>query len=99
MVQEQINALESRQLELQAKMASTDAHAAKCVKQGKKFSTQYPDEYAEYLEANEEYLEANEEALAELYAQRDAEADAAPKEPIEEPEPSEEPTESAESES
>ena len=73
MVQEQINALESRQLELQAKMASTDAHAAKCVKQGKKFSTQYPDEYAEYLEANEEY-NRNEEALAELYAQRDAEA-------------------------
>ena len=66
MVQEQINALESRQLELQAKMASTDAHAAKCVKQGKKFSTQYPDEYAEYLEANEEY-NRNEEALAELY--------------------------------
>ena len=73
MVQEQINALESRQLELQAKMASTDAHAAKCVKQGKKFSTQYPDEYAEYLEANEEY-NRNEEALAELYAKRDAEA-------------------------
>ena len=73
MVQEQINALESRQLELQAKMASTDAHAAKCVKQGKKFSTQYPDEDAEYLEANEEY-NRSEEALAELYAQRDAEA-------------------------
>ena len=73
MVQEQINVLESRQLELQAKMASTDAHAAKCVKQEKKFSTQYPDEYAEYLEANEEY-NRNEKALAELYAQRDAEA-------------------------
>lgn len=73
MVQEQINALESRQLELQAKMASTDAHAAKCVKQGKKFSTQYPDEYAGYMEANDEY-NRNEEALAELYAQRDAEA-------------------------
>ena len=73
MVQEQINALESRQLELQAKMASTDAHAAGCVKQGKKFNTKYPNEYAEYLEANEEY-NRNEKALAELYAQRDAEA-------------------------
>lgn len=73
MVQEQINVLESRQLELQAKMASTDAHAAKCVKQGKEFSAQYPDEYAEYLKANEEY-NSNEKALANLYAQRDAEA-------------------------
>jgi len=73
MVQEQINALESRQLELQAKMASTDAHAAKCTKLGKKFSIQYPEEYTEYLEANEEY-NRNEESLAELYAQREAEA-------------------------
>ena len=72
MVQEQINALESRQLELQARMASTDAHAAKCMKLGKKFSTQYPDEYAGYVEANEEY-NRNEETLAILYAQREAE--------------------------
>lgn len=72
MVQEQINALESRQQELLAKMASTDAHAAKCVKLGKKFSTQYPEEFAEYEEANAEY-NSNEEALTELYAQRDAE--------------------------
>ena len=73
MVQEQINALESRQLELQTKMASTDAHAAKCTKLGKKFSTQDPEEYAEYVAANEEYNQ-NEEALAGLYAQREADA-------------------------
>ena len=72
MVQEQINALESRQLELQAKMASTDAHAAKCMKLGQDFKAQYPDEYAGYVAANDEY-NRNEEALAELYAQRDAE--------------------------
>lgn len=72
MVQEQINALESRQLELQAKMASTDAHAAKCMKLGQDFKAQYPDEYAGYVTANDEY-NRNEEALVELYAQRDAE--------------------------
>lgn len=72
MIQDQINALESRQLELQAVMASSDAHAAKCTKLNKKFSTQYPEEHAAYLEANEEY-NRNEEALVELYAQRDAE--------------------------
>ena len=54
-------------------MASTDAYAAKCIKLGKKFSTQYPEEYAGYVEANEEY-NRNEKALAELYAQRDDEA-------------------------
>ena len=53
-------------------MASTDAHAAKCVKLGKKFSAQYPEEHAEYEAANAEY-NSNEEALAELYAQREAE--------------------------
>ena len=73
MVQEQINVLESRQLELQAKMASTDAHAAECVKQGKEFSTKFPDEYAGYMEAYDEY-KRNEKALAKLYTQRDAEA-------------------------
>ena len=72
MLQDQINALESRQLELQRKMASSDAHAAKCSKLSKKFSTQYPEEYEEYLAANEEY-NANEETLQELYAQREAE--------------------------
>lgn len=86
MVQEQINALESRQLELQAKMASTDAHAAGCVKQGKKFNTQYPNEYAEFMEANEEY-NRNEKALAELHAQRDAEEAVMP-EHVEPEEPS-----------
>lgn len=66
--QEQLSALESRQLELQAIMASTDAHAAKCVKMGKRFSAQYPDEYTAYLAANEEYNE-NESAIASLKAE------------------------------
>ena len=87
MVQEQINALESRQQELLAKMASTDAHAAKCVKLGKKFSAQYPEEHAEYEAANAEYNQ-NEEALAELYAQRDAEKEV--EEAVEHLEPMEE---------
>lgn len=76
MLQDQINALESRQLELQATMASTDAHAAKCVKLGKKFSTQYPEEAAGYQAANDEY-NANEVTLAALRDQLAAEEAAA----------------------
>lgn len=67
--QERINALESRQLELRALMAKSDAHASKCVKMGTKFSTQYPEEAAAYKAANTEYNE-NEATLEELYAQR-----------------------------
>lgn len=63
--QEQLNILESRQLELQRIMSSSDAHAAKCTKLGKKFSTQYPDDYTAYLAANEEY-NANEVLIEEL---------------------------------
>jgi len=73
--QENISALESRQLELLAIMASSDAHAAKCAKLSKKFSTQYPEEYQEYLAANEEY-NANEITLADLKAARAAELEA-----------------------
>lgn len=65
---EQLNTLESRQLELQAIMASSDAHAAKCVKLGKKFSTQYPKEFEAYEAANEEYNQ-NESVIAELKAE------------------------------
>ena len=73
--QEQISAMETRQLELLAIMSSSDAHAAKCAKLSKKFSAQYPEEYAAYLAANEEY-NANEETLAALYVQRANEAEA-----------------------
>ena len=70
--QDRINALESRQLELLAIMSSSDAHAAKCVKLGTKFSTQYPDEHKAYQAANKEYNE-NEESLAALREQLAAE--------------------------
>ena len=70
--QERINALESRQLELRALMAKSDAHASKCVKMGTTFSTQYPEEAAAYKTANTEYNE-NEAALQDLYSQRDEE--------------------------
>lgn len=73
--QEQISAMETRQLELLAIMSSSDAHAAKCAKLSKKFSVQYPEEYAAYLAANEEY-NANEGTLAALYIQRANEAEA-----------------------
>ena len=39
--QEQLNALESRQLELQAIMEKSDAHASKCSKLGLKFNQEY----------------------------------------------------------
>ena len=77
--QDQINALESRQLELQQIMASSDSHAAKCYKLGLKFRTQYPDEYTEYTAAREEY-NTNEETLValKLQAAQDAENDGGP---------------------
>lgn len=77
--QEQINALESRQLELQAIMQKSDAHAAKCIKLGIKFSTNYPEELAEYQAAREEYNQ-NEETLAALYAEPDDEPEPRPAE-------------------
>lgn len=63
--QEQINALESRQLELQAIMAKSDAHAAKCAKLELKFSQAYPKDLEEYQAANAEY-NSNEETLESL---------------------------------
>ncbi len=69
---DQINALESRQLELQAIMASSDAHAAKCTKLGLDFGETYPEELLAYSAAREEY-NANEVILAELYRQLEEE--------------------------
>lgn len=76
MIQEQINALEARQLDLQAIMAKSDAHASKCIKLGLNFSEAYPAELAEYEAAREEYNE-NESTLAGLYAAREEEQAAA----------------------
>ena len=55
MNQEELNKLQSRQLELLALMSKSDAHAAKCAKLGVKFSDEYPDDLKEYDAANAEY--------------------------------------------
>ena len=73
--QEQINALESRQLSLLGVMGRSDAHAAKCVKLGVSFAENYPDDLAAYNAANEEY-NRNEETLAALYGKRAGEIEA-----------------------
>ncbi len=52
---EELKQLQARKVALLTVMASSDAHAAKCAKLGKKFQTQYPEEYAEYTAANDEY--------------------------------------------
>ena len=71
---EQIKILEIRQLELQAIMASSDARASKCTKNGISFREVYPTEYAAYIAANQEY-NANEVKLVELKAQQSEEED------------------------
>ena len=67
--QQQINELQSRQLELRAIMASSDERAAKCFKNGTSFRETYPDDFARYQEANDEY-NRNEMTLAELEVER-----------------------------
>lgn len=64
-ISQQISVLESRQLRLQAIMASSDAHASKCIKLGRSFQEEYPSEYTEYVAAREEF-NRNEVALASL---------------------------------
>jgi hypothetical protein len=73
--QQQINELQSRQLELRAIMASSDERAAKCVKNGTSFRETYPEDFAQYEAANAEYND-NELVLAELQATREAEREA-----------------------
>ena len=63
--QQQINELQSRQLELRAIMASSDERAAKCFKNGTSFRETYPDDFARYEAANAEY-NRNEQTLAKL---------------------------------
>lgn len=70
--QEQLNALESRQLELLAIMEKSDAHASKCAKLGLKFNQEYPDDLAEYQAANAEY-NVNESRINALKAEIAAE--------------------------
>lgn len=67
--QQQINILESRQLELRAIMAQSDDRAVKCFKKGISFEHTYPEDYAQYEAANAEY-NANEKTLAALRARR-----------------------------
>ena len=68
-LQKRIDALQSRQLALRAIMASSDERAAKCMKTGASFRETYPQDFAQYEEANDEY-NRNEMTLAELEAER-----------------------------
>lgn len=55
---EKDNALQriaERKMALQAIMAESDAHAAKCIKMGLVFREEYPEEYTAYEAAREEY--------------------------------------------
>ena len=76
--QQKINELESRQIVLSNEMASSDAHAAKCIKLGLKFGEAYPEELERYKASRDEY-NANEVALSGLYIalEKEAQADAA----------------------
>ena len=65
--EESLQKLSERQFELLAVMKGSDDHAAKCMKLGLKFKTQYPDEYTAYEAARTEYNE-NEVKIAELEA-------------------------------
>ena len=65
MNQEELNKLQSRQLELLRIMSKSDAYAAKCAKLGVKFSDEYPNELKEYEAANAEY-NSNESAITAL---------------------------------
>jgi hypothetical protein len=71
---EELNRLQSRQLELLALMGKSDAHAAKCAKLGVKFSDEYPDDLKEYEAANAEY-NSNEETISALKMQVLAESE------------------------
>lgn len=63
--QQQINQLQSRQLELLAIMTRSDDHATKCIKTGLPFQETYPQDFDDYQAANEEY-NANEATLETL---------------------------------
>lgn len=73
-IQQQINAMQSRQLELRAIMAQSDDRASKCFKSGVPFRDTYPEDFARYEAANAEY-NANEITLAGLQAEAAREAE------------------------
>ena len=64
---EKLRALNERQMQLMATMCESDAHAAKCVKLGLTFATEYPGEAKAYEAAREEY-NTNEAKIADLQA-------------------------------
>lgn len=66
--QQQINELQTLQLQLRAIMASSDERASKCFKNGTSFRETYPADFAQYEAANAEY-NANEITLAGLEEQ------------------------------
>lgn len=93
-IQQKINAMQSRQLELRAIMAQSDDRASKCFKSGVLFKEAYPEDFARYEAANAEY-NANEIMLAGLQAEAEREAELeASQPPVEiapEPQPEAEP--------
>lgn len=93
-IQQKINRVQSRQLELRAIMAESDDRASKCFKSGGSFRDTYPKDSARYEAANEEY-NANEITLAEMQKQaaREAELEALNPPPEIVPEPDPEPEE------
>lgn len=66
---QQIDTLESRQLELRAIMAKSDDRAVKCFKNDISFKGTYPEDYTRYEAANAEYNK-NEQTLALLKSKR-----------------------------
>lgn len=95
-IQQQINAMQSRQLELRAIMAQSDDRASKCFKSGVSFRETYQVDFARYEAANEEY-NANEITLAGLQAKATREAELEALQPPVEilPEPETEPEQPA----
>ena len=82
--QEAITRLTGEQMSLRAIMAESDAHAAKCIKLGKTFKKEYPEEYEQYETARERYnaidgelaaLEAAEIDVEEMPEMMEQEAD------------------------
>lgn len=53
--QSALQRIAERKMALQATMAESDAHAAKCMKMGLTFREEYPEEYVSYEAAREEY--------------------------------------------
>ena len=59
--EERLQELRERMLALRAEMQKTDGKASKCAKCGLVFADVYPEEYAQYTDANKEYNDVEEE--------------------------------------